>query len=137
MHRRKRECTTITPVFRSLFHSLIDCYASYFGALTCLAWSPDGRFILTGGQDDLLTIFSPWERRVVARCQGHSSFVSCVAFDEVRCDAGYTGYGRTYRFGSVGEDNKLILVGSVASDRFCLSFLSLAVGLFLRCPPST
>ena len=99
---------------------LIDCYASYFGALTAVAWSPDGRFILvrtafklealvidteqTGGQDDLITIYSPWDQRVVARCQGHSSFVSSLAFDEIRCD------GRTYRFGSVGEDNKFILV---------------------------
>ena len=58
----------------------------------------------TGGQDDLVTIYSPWEQRVIARCQGHSSFVSAVAFDDLRCD------GRTYRFGSVGEDNKLILV---------------------------
>lgn len=100
---------------------LVDCYASYFGALSCVAWSPDGRFIIvrrsiyhphdevltrlqTGGQDDLVTIFSPWEQRVIARCQGHSSFVSALAFDDIRCD------GRTYRFGSVGEDNKLILV---------------------------
>ena len=58
----------------------------------------------TGGQDDLVTIFSPWEQRVIARCQGHSSFVAGVAFDEIRCD------GRTYRFGSIGEDNKFILV---------------------------
>ncbi|THU88588.1 WD40 repeat-like protein [Dendrothele bispora CBS 962.96] len=90
-------------VIDALAEQLVDCYSSYFGALTSIAWSPDGRFILTGGQDDLLTIFSPWEQRVVARCQGHSSFVSAVAFDELRCD------GRTYRFGSVGEDNKLIL----------------------------
>ncbi|KAG1855090.1 WD40-repeat-containing domain protein [Suillus tomentosus] len=90
-------------VIDPLAEQLVDCYASYFGSMTCVAWSPDGRFILTGGQDDLLTIFSPWEQRVVARCQGHSSFVSAVAFDELRCD------GRTYRFGSVGEDNKLIL----------------------------
>ncbi|KAJ3878871.1 catabolite repression protein creC [Lentinula edodes] len=90
-------------VIDALAEQLVDCYSSYFGAFTCIAWSPDGRFILTGGQDDLLTIFSPWEQRVVARCQGHSSFVSCVSFDETRCD------GRTYRFGSVGEDNKLIL----------------------------
>ncbi|KAG2749549.1 WD40 repeat-like protein, partial [Suillus brevipes Sb2] len=90
-------------VIDPLAEQLVDCYASYFESLTCVAWSPDGRFILTGGQDDLLTIFSPWEQRVVARCQGHSSFVSAVAFDELRCD------GRTYRFGSVGEDNKLIL----------------------------
>lgn len=90
-------------VIDALAEQLVDCYASYFGALTCVAWSPDGRFIITGGQDDLVTIFSPWEQRVIARCQGHSSFVSAVAFDDIRCD------GRTYRFGSVGEDNKLIL----------------------------
>lgn len=90
-------------VIDTLAEQLVDCYASYFGALSCVAWSPDGRFILTGGQDDLLTIFSPWEQRVIARCQGHSSFVSAVAFDDLRCD------GRTYRFGSVGEDNKLVL----------------------------
>ncbi|KAI9446155.1 WD40 repeat-like protein [Lactarius indigo] len=81
---------------------LVDCYAAYFGSLTCVAWSPDGRFIITGGQDDLVNIFSPWEQRVIARCQGHSSFLSALAFDDLRCD------GRTYRFGSVGEDNKLI-----------------------------
>ncbi|KIK58319.1 hypothetical protein GYMLUDRAFT_45534 [Collybiopsis luxurians FD-317 M1] len=91
-------------VIDALAEQLVDCYSSYFGAFTCVAWSPDGRFIVTGGQDDLITIFSPWEQRVVARCQGHSSFVSCLAFDEIRCDD-----GRTYRFGSVGEDNKLIL----------------------------
>ncbi|KAF6763913.1 catabolite repression protein creC [Ephemerocybe angulata] len=90
-------------VIDALQEQLVDCYSSYFGALSCVAWSPDGRFILTGGQDDLLTIFSPWEQRVVARCQGHSSFISAVAFDDLRSD------GRTYRFGSVGEDNKLIL----------------------------
>lgn len=90
-------------IIDTVAEQLVDCYASYFGALSCVAWSPDGRFILTGGQDDLVTIFSPWEQRVIARCQGHSSFVSALAFDDLRCD------GRTYRFGSVGEDNKLIL----------------------------
>lgn len=62
----------------------------------------------TGGQDDLVNIFSPWEQRVIARCQGHSSFLSALAFDDLRCD------GRTYRFGSVGEDNKIILVKHVS-----------------------
>ena len=31
-----------------LFSRLVGCYASYFGALTAVAWSPDGRFILVG-----------------------------------------------------------------------------------------
>lgn len=56
----------------------------------------------------MVNIFSPWEQRVIARCQGHSSFLSALAFDDLRCD------GRTYRFGSVGEDNKLILVKHVS-----------------------
>ncbi|KAI0705903.1 WD40-repeat-containing domain protein [Cytidiella melzeri] len=90
-------------IIDAIAEQLVDCYSSYFGALTCVAWSPDGRYILTGGQDDLLTVYSPWDQRVIARCQGHSSFVAAAAFDDIRCD------GRTYRFGSVGEDNKLIL----------------------------
>ena len=32
---------------------LVDCYASYFGALTAVAWSPDGRFILVGTGSEL------------------------------------------------------------------------------------
>lgn len=28
------------------FRRLVDCYAAYFGSLTCVAWSPDGRFII-------------------------------------------------------------------------------------------
>lgn len=56
-----------------------------------------------GSQDDLVTLFAPREGRVVARCQGHSSFVTGVAFDPWRWS------DRTYRFASVGEDLKLIL----------------------------
>ncbi|KAH8548815.1 WD40 repeat-like protein [Umbelopsis sp. PMI_123] len=82
---------------------LLDTYQTYYGGLTCVAWSPDGRYILTGGQDDLVTIWAFREQRIVARCQGHSSWVTSVAFDSYRCDE------NVYRFGSVGEDAKLIL----------------------------
>jgi hypothetical protein len=40
---------------------------------------------------------------IVARCQGHQSWVTAVAFDPWRCD------DRNYRFGSVGEDCRLLL----------------------------
>ncbi|KAI7888305.1 WD40-repeat-containing domain protein [Mucor mucedo] len=82
---------------------LNDIYASYFGKLTCVDWSPDGRYILTGGEDDLVTLWSFHERKMVARCEGHKSWVTGVAFDRWRCDE------QTYRFGSVGEDCNLIL----------------------------
>ncbi|KAF8344156.1 WD40-repeat-containing domain protein [Cantharellus anzutake] len=89
-------------VIDALSERLLDTYTSYFGSISCVAWSPEGRYILTGGQDDLLTIYAPFEQRVVARCQGHSSFVAGISFDPLRCNS------RTYRFASVGEDNKLI-----------------------------
>lgn len=54
---------------------------SYFGGLLCLAWSPDLQLIATGGEDDMLTIYSVPEKRVLCRGQGHKSWVSQVAFD--------------------------------------------------------
>ena len=84
--------------------ALTDLYPSYYGGFTCVCWSPDGKYVLTGGQDDLVTLWSLHERRIVARCQGHHSWVTAVAFDPWRsCD------GRNYRFGSVGEDRRLLL----------------------------
>lgn len=76
---------------------------SYYGGMICVCWSPDGRYIVTGGQDDLVSIWSLEERALVARCQGHSSWVTDVQFDPWRCD------DRTYRIGSVGEDCQLLL----------------------------
>lgn len=60
---------------------LVGRMRSYFGGLLCLSWSPDGRFIAAGGEDDLLTFWSTSQKRVVARGQGHKSWVSVVTFD--------------------------------------------------------
>lgn len=50
----------------------------------------------------MVTLWSFHERKMVARCEGHKSWVTGVAFDRWRCD------DQTYRFGSVGEDCNLI-----------------------------
>jgi WD40 repeat protein len=57
---------------------------SYYGSLTCCAWSGDGRYVAAGGEDDLVAVFGLSERCVVAWGEGLSSFVSAVAFDP-RC----------------------------------------------------
>lgn len=82
---------------------LLDLYTSYYAGCTCVCWSPDGKYILTGGQDDLVSIWSLFDRALVGRCIGHHSWVTAVAFDPWQSDA------KTYRFGSVGEDCRLLL----------------------------
>jgi WD40 repeat protein len=93
-----------------LKEELLDLHYSYYGGLTCVCWSPDGKYVVTGGQDDLISIWCPSEGgsrggagALVARCQGHHSWVTSVAFDPWRCDE------RSYRFGSVGEDRRICL----------------------------
>ncbi|KAK0707560.1 WD domain-containing protein [Lasiosphaeris hirsuta] len=86
-----------------LKEQLLDLFYSYYGGLTCVCWSPDGKYVLTGGQDDLISIWCPSESALIARCQGHHSWVTSVAFDPWRCD------DKNYRFGSVGEDCRICL----------------------------
>ncbi|KAF5716559.1 catabolite repression creC [Fusarium mundagurra] len=57
--------------------------------INAFSFSPDNRHLAVVSED--------------ARCQGHQSWVSAVAFDPWRCDE------RNYRFGSVGEDGRLCL----------------------------
>ncbi|XP_071833511.1 WD repeat-containing protein 20-like isoform X2 [Apostichopus japonicus] len=54
---------------------------SYFGGLLCVCWSPDDKYIVVGGEDDLVSIWSFHEKRVVGRGRGHNSWVSVVSFD--------------------------------------------------------
>jgi WD repeat-containing protein 20 len=75
-------------VFTFIFHSLqnmqiqLRCsMKSYFGGLLCVCWSSDGKYIATGGEDDLITIFSFVECRVVCRGRGHRSWINCCSFD--------------------------------------------------------
>ncbi|OMH79566.1 Catabolite repression protein creC, partial [Zancudomyces culisetae] len=90
-------------IFDYVQNKLRDVFQSYFGGFTCVCWSGDGRYILTGGKDDLVSVWSFHDRTLVARCQGHKSWVRGVAFDNFM----YANEGE-YRFGSVGEDNMLL-----------------------------
>ena len=115
-----------------LTESLLDIYKSYYGGLLSVTWSPDGRYILTGGQDDLVSIWSFADSALVARCPGHSSWVTDVKFDPWRCDE------RNYRFGSIGEDRKLLLwdfsVGMLGKPKGVSDTLFHIVGHMLTCP---
>ena len=64
---------------------LIGTMKSYFGGLLCVCWSPDGKYIVTGGEDDLVTVWSFHEKRVICRGHGHKSWVNVVSFDVHTC----------------------------------------------------
>ncbi|MCE0481678.1 hypothetical protein HAX54_039608 [Datura stramonium] len=56
-------------------------YCAVHGGECVWCFSMDGKYILTGGEDDLVQVWSMEERKVVAWGEGHNSWVSGVAFD--------------------------------------------------------
>jgi WD40 repeat protein len=53
-------------VFNWRSMELVGCMKSYFGGLLCLAWSPDLRYIATGGEDDMLSLYSVAESKFLS-----------------------------------------------------------------------
>nr|XP_053644405.1 WD repeat-containing protein 20-like isoform X1 [Cherax quadricarinatus] len=88
---------------------LVGSARSYYGGLLCVCWSPDGRYVVTGGEDDLITIWSFHEKRVVARGQGHKSWVTVVAFDSYT-----TSYSDMDCFDVCNED--MVKHNSISND---------------------
>ena len=101
---------------------------SYFGGYLCVSWSHDGRFVVCAGEDDLVEIFSIADNSLVAFGEGHSSWVSDLAFwsvteqqqqqDIANNAAGDSGEDqgqggeeqfktRMYKFVSVAQDTQL------------------------------
>ena len=72
-------------VFNYNSMELVGTMKSYFGGLLCVCWSPDGKFLVAGGEDDLVSVWSFHEKRVICRGHGHRSWVNVVAFDIFTC----------------------------------------------------
>jgi len=77
-------------------------FRSYYGSFLCVTWSSDGKLLLTGSEDDLVSLWSLNERKLLCRGYGHHSWVSSVAFDTEFCT------GSEIRFVSVGHDCHLL-----------------------------
>ncbi|CAH2041046.1 unnamed protein product [Thlaspi arvense] len=95
-----------------------------------LMFRGDGKYILTGGEDDLVQVWSMEDRKIVAWGEGHNSWVSGVAFDPYWSPptSEDTEENAMYRFGSVGQDTQLLL--------WDLSMDEIVVPL-RRCPPGS
>eukprot|EP00798_Chlamydomonas_sp_ICE-L_P024182 gene24182-9772_t len=110
--------------------TLIGGFQSYYGALTCCSFSPDGKYVAAGGEDDLVALYGMQasgtkgtgclaEKYPVAYGEGHSSWVSRVQFDPWGGSGNGFGNGSAavsvdnnygvYRLGSAGQDVRLCL----------------------------
>lgn len=86
---------------------LVGSMKSYFGGLLCVCWSPDGKYLVTGGEDDLVTVWSFHEKKVICRGEGHRSWVNVVAFDPYTsnfsdtegCD--FSGSDEEFHYGTI------------------------------------
>ncbi|XP_033632407.1 WD repeat-containing protein 20-like [Asterias rubens] len=77
-------CVSQDGFLRVFDYDTMDLHGSmksYFGGLSCVCWSPDGKYVVVGGEDDLVTVWSFMDKKVVARGHGHGSWVSVVSFD--------------------------------------------------------
>ncbi|XP_055622429.1 WD repeat-containing protein 20 [Toxorhynchites rutilus septentrionalis] len=121
--------------FLRVFHynnqELVGIARSYFGGFLCVCWSPDGKYVVVGGEDDLVTVYSLYEQRVVARGQGHRSWVSVVAFDP------YTTSYSNWDGGDFSDDDNPINDGYKNCYTHINHTSSEATATAVRRPPST
>ncbi|KAG2495709.1 hypothetical protein HYH03_006309 [Edaphochlamys debaryana] len=103
---------------------VVGGFCSYYGALLCCAFSPCGKFVATGGEDDLVSVYGVAERSPVVYGEGHRSWVSRVAWDPWAFHDASGGASRPrtalpeplagppprlYRLGSAGQDCELCM----------------------------
>jgi len=88
---------------------MLVAYQSYYGGVTCVAWTPDDKYLVLGSEDDALYICTfdtnePERCGFVARGRAHHSWLS-----KISCDAWHGKGEGHYRLISVGQDCRLVL----------------------------
>lgn len=77
---------------------------AHHGSIHCVAFSPDGRYFATGGEDREIAIWETESGKLKYRLQGHSGAVTAVTFTP-RVQLVSAGRDNTIRVWSLGEDD--------------------------------
>jgi WD40 repeat protein len=78
------------------------CLNSFYGGFTTVSWSPDDKFIVLGGEDDLISVWNVESKKLIARGSGHRCWISRASFHPLVTNG-------EYRIFSVGEDTRLAI----------------------------
>lgn len=85
-------------------------FRSYFGAITALAWSPDSKYLVSGGQDDFVYVWDVNAKSCLALGEGHTSWITDLDFESVKDP------DQPYRFISTSRDTKIIFWTFLPTD---------------------
>ncbi|EDQ90880.1 uncharacterized protein MONBRDRAFT_23982 [Monosiga brevicollis MX1] len=90
---------------------------SYYGGFTCCCWSSDDKYLATGSQDDLISVWSVTSKSLLARGEGHTAYVARIKFDPYAALYAFEFLlPSTYRLISVGQDGKIAFWDFSESD---------------------
>jgi len=85
-------------------------FRSYFGAIIALAWSPDSKYLVSGGQDDFVYVWDIKAKSCLALGEGHTSWITDLDFESVKEP------DQPYRFISTSRDTKIIFWTFLPTD---------------------
>ncbi len=87
---------------------LITCYTGHLEAVTSVAWSPNGKYVVSGSDDSMAHVWDAESGRTMVIFQGHTASVNAVEWSP---DGRYVASG--------GSDNTVYVWQAMTGEQVC------------------